>query len=70
MKFILIMQICSALTQQCASPIMTGPEFNSYKECAVFGYTISSEYLEQMNDEKVNSEQIHTKFWCKPSETI
>lgn len=70
MKFILVMQICSALAQQCATPIMTNSNFNSYKECAVFGYNISSEYLKKMDDEKVNSELIHTKFWCKQSETI
>jgi hypothetical protein len=45
------------------------PQFNSFKECGIFGYELSAEYLKKMDSEKVNSELIYTKFWCKQVES-
>lgn len=69
MKFILMIQICSAIAGACSPPMASDPIYNSFKECAIFGYEISAKYLEEMSDEKVNSEQIYTKFWCKSIES-
>ena len=69
MKFILVIQICSAIISSCGQPMSSPPQFNSFKECGIFGYELSAEYLKKMDSEKINSELIYTKFWCKPIES-
>jgi hypothetical protein len=38
MKFLLIIQICSAITQQCTDLIKIYPMYNSHFDCATGGF--------------------------------
>ena len=70
MKFILLVSVCSAITGLCDAPMKTEPPFDSYKECAVFGYESSAQFLFRLDENKINNERIYTKFWCQESPTI
>jgi len=70
MKFILVIQLCSIVAGACDNPLTIDKPFNSYRDCAIFGYEMSSKYLQQMNPDELNKQQIYTKFYCKEYQSI
>jgi hypothetical protein len=70
MKFILLVSVCSAITGLCDAPMKTEPPFDSYRECAIFGYESSAQFLFRLDENKINNERIYTKFWCQESPSI
>ena len=70
MKFILVITLCSAAINICEKPMQIDPPFNSYKECALFGYTMSAEYLSKADENIINKDKIYTKFWCHENPSI
>ena len=70
-KFILLMVICSGIQGNDCKPIPTPiTEFNSYHECAYFGYDYSSILLKEMTPQTVDEYRMYTMFSCKENQTI
>jgi len=70
-KFILLMMICSNIAGNQCKPIPTPiEEFNTYHECAYFGYDYSSILLKEMSPQTVDEFMMYTAFSCKESSTI
>ena len=65
MKFILVLHLCSLLTQTCYESLHVNMEFNDHRSCALAGYEISDESLKQLNPDRVNQEQLAVKFECR-----
>ena len=65
MKFILVLHLCSMLTNQCYESLHVNMEFNDHRSCALAGYEISGESLKQLNPDRVNQEQLAVKFECR-----
>lgn len=64
MKFVLVLQICSAVLNTCNEPQKTSASFYDYKTCGVGGYSISKSYMEEMDQDRVNAEEIYIRFGC------
>jgi hypothetical protein len=65
MKFILVLHLCSLLTQSCYESLHVNMEFNDHRSCALAGYEISGESLKQLNPDTVNQDQLAVKFECR-----
>jgi hypothetical protein len=70
-KFILLMLVCSGIPGNDCKPIPTpAKEFNTYHECAYFGYDYSGSLLKSMGDQTVDEYRMFTAFSCKENTTI
>ena len=69
MKYLLIMQICSALTQQCAQPWETYPIYSSHYDCATNGFIKSMSLMKELGTEEVNKAKILINFGCLKQES-
>ena len=70
-KFILLMVICSGIPGNSCKPILTPiTEFDTYHECAIYGYEHSTQLLKNFNSDFVDQYQVFTAFNCKESSTI
>ena len=65
MKFILVLHLCSMLTQQCFESLTVNMEFNDHRSCALAGYDISGKSLEQLDPDQVNENELAVRFQCK-----
>ena len=45
-------------------------EFNSYHECAYYGYDYSSTFLKSMGNENVDKFKMYVVFSCEENTTI
>ena len=70
-KFILIMFICSNISGN-SCKLMPTPiqDFNSYRDCAIYGYEYSFNMLKNFNPESVNNYRMYTAFNCKEDQII
>ncbi len=68
MKFILILNICSAVYSNCLPPITDNFVFNSWQECANAGYLRAIEETNKMDSNVVNINQVVINFKCLPVE--
>tara|TARA_R110002096_G_scaffold381022_2_gene574887 strand:- start:25 stop:240 length:216 start_codon:yes stop_codon:yes gene_type:complete len=69
-KFIIFMWLCSSVANDCkliATPYQT---FDSYRDCALFGYQHTVDVLARMPETEINKWHIHTQFMCKEETTI
>ncbi len=65
------MLICSNIPGNNCKPIPTPvTEFNTYHECAYFGYDYSSILLKEMTPQTVDEYRMYTMFSCKENQTI
>ena len=70
-KFILIMFICSNVAgNECKSIPTPISNFNTYHECAYFGYDYSSALLKDFNPDFVDKYRTYTAFSCTEQSTI
>jgi len=70
-KFILLMFICSHVVGNDCKTIPTPIiEFNTYHECAIYGYNYSATLLADMSADFVDTYRAFTMFDCKESSTI
>mgnify|MGYP001232344247 FL=1 len=70
-KFILIMFICSNITgNQCKRMPTSIQYFDTYRECAIYGYEYSLNMLKEFNPESVNDYRMYTAFNCKEDQII
>ena len=70
-KFILIMFICSNVAgNECKLIPTPVKEFDSYHECAYFGYDYSSAMLKDFNPDFVDKYRTYTAFSCTEQSII
>tara|TARA_R100000458_G_scaffold12773_1_gene10566 strand:+ start:930 stop:1163 length:234 start_codon:yes stop_codon:yes gene_type:complete len=72
MKFILVMYLCSTITNQCPTSSIPGYQFNSHYDCVYAGYAIAQktyknlvEYEEDFDIDRLNREKLVVKFECR-----
>ena len=64
MKYILIMQLCSALTGSCQEPYRAGIEFNNFYDSGISGYSIAGSTIKKMDRELVKKDKLYVRFGC------
>ena len=65
MKFLLIMQVCSALHMSCMDSMEVG-EYSTHFDCATAGYLNAIGLTREVGQGVVNRDRITIKFECKP----
>ena len=69
MKFLLIMQVCSALHMSCMNEMPAG-EYKTHFDCATAGYLNAMGLTQELGQEEVDRSRITIKFECRPVGTI
>jgi len=69
MKFLLTIQICSALMQQCTPPIEMGI-YNSHYDCATAGFIKGISTIRELGEEYTNEKRMLMNFSCTPLEGV
>ena len=65
------MFICSNIPGNQCKLIPTSIQyFDTYRDCAIYGYEYSLNMLKNFNPESVNEYQMYTAFNCKESQSI
>ena len=65
MKFLLIMQVCSALHMSCMDPMEVGI-YKTHFDCATAGYLNAIGLTREIEERVVNRDRITIKFECRP----
>jgi hypothetical protein len=65
MKFLLIMQVCSALHMSCMDPMEVGI-YKTHFDCAPAGYLNAIGLTREVGEDISNRDRITIKFECKP----
>ena len=63
MKFLLIMQVCSALHLSCMDEMNAG-EYKTHFDCATAGYLNAMGLMRELGEAEVNRSQITVQFKC------
>ena len=63
MKFLLIMQVCSALHLSCMDE-MTAGEYKTHFDCATAGYLNAMGLMRELGEDTVNKKLITVQFKC------
>lgn len=66
LRFLLIIQICSTVQQQCLEPVPIYPTHDSHYDCATAGYLHSLNTLHNLGSTTVNDNQVIINFSCEP----
>ena len=66
MKYLLIIQICSSITQTCTEPSVFNTLYSSYYNCATGGFINSMNVIKEIGEQEVNKNKIFISFKCKP----
>jgi hypothetical protein len=70
-KFVLIMFLCSAIPgNECQLLDTPISEFDTYHQCAYYGYDHSSILLREFNTDFVDTNKVFTAFSCKEDASI
>jgi hypothetical protein len=69
MKFLLVIQICSAIMQQCTEPVQMNT-YNSHYDCATAGFLKGITVLRELGEEYVNDKHMLMNFACTKQEAI
>ena len=64
MKFMLILNVCSAVHMDCLPPIHDSFVFNSWSECASAGYLRSIKIMNIMESSIINNNKVVVNFKC------
>ena len=65
MKFLLVMQICSAINLQCMPDVVVG-EYKNHYDCATAGYLNAITTVHRLGTEMINKVRIIIRFSCNP----
>ncbi len=65
MKFLLIMQVCSALHMSCMDSMEAGM-YKTHFDCATAGYLNAIGLTREVGEEVVNTDRLTIKFECRP----
>ena len=69
MKFLLIIQICSIVTQQCTGSYEIG-RYKDHYDCATAGFLNAMGAIREIGVEEVNKNKLLVNFSCKEQESI
>ncbi|BCV05183.1 MAG: hypothetical protein CM15mV100_140 [uncultured marine virus] len=69
MKFLLIMQVCSALHMSCMDSMEAGI-YKTHFDCATAGYLNAIGLTREVGQDVVNRDRITVKFECRPINEI
>jgi len=64
-KFLLIMQVCSAIQMSCMDSMIAG-EYTTHFDCATAGYLNAMGLTREIGQDVVDRDRITIKFECKP----
>ena len=64
MKFIIIMQICSALSGTCQEAYKPTIQFGTFYDCGIGGYSIAGSTIEKIDRELVEKNKLYVRFGC------
>ena len=73
-KFVIVLYMCSMLSNNCPSSHFPGYSFNSHSECVEYGYRLAYgtfknlEEREEMEQEYIENSRIVVKFECRAIE--
>ena len=65
MKFMLVLQICSSIYQQCSEPMPNNIPYDSYYDCSTAGYLNALTINQSLGLEEVNKGKIIINFRCE-----
>jgi hypothetical protein len=68
MKFLLTIQICSAIMGQCTPPLEVGM-YNSHYDCATAGFIKGMGVIREFGEDYTNENRMLMNFACTPQET-
>ena len=68
MKFLLTIQICSVIMQQCTEPLEIRPYYNSHYDCATAGFIKGLGSLREFGETYVNENRMIFNFSCSKLE--
>ena len=68
MKFLLTLIMCSGVANTCLPPFQVDQKFDGLYNCLMFGYAESVAKIEEIGQEKIDTNLIHIKFYCTPIE--
>ena len=69
MKFLLVIQICSVIAQQCTQPVEVG-RYKDHYDCATAGFINAMGTIREIGVEEVNTNKLLVNFSCKEQESI
>ena len=69
MKFLLVIQICSVIAQQCTQPVEVG-RYKDHFDCATAGFINAMGAMREIGVEEVNTNKLLFNFSCKEQESI
>ena len=76
MKYVLILYMCSMVSNQCPSSTISGYQFNTYFDCVNAGYGVAQQTynnlkeLEDWDKQYINENKIVIRFECKEVNSI
>ena len=65
MKFILVLQICSAVYQQCSDPYPHFDPYNTFYDCATAGYLNAITINQELGMDEVIKGKVMVNFKCQ-----
>ena len=71
MKFVLMLYICSMVSNECQQSIISGYQFDSHNECVFAGYGVAQHTFQNLQETEdfekdyIEQEQLAVKFECK-----
>ena len=68
MKFLLVIQICSVIAQQCTGSYEIG-RYKDHYDCATAGFINAMGTIREIGPEEVNTNKLLVNFSCKEQET-
>ena len=69
MKFVLVIQICSVIAQQCTGSYEIG-RYKDHFDCATAGFINAMGAIREIGVEEVNQNKLLVNFYCKEQESI
>ena len=69
MKFLLIIQVCSAIHLACMDEMPAG-EYKTHFDCATAGYLNAMGLMRELGEAEVNRSQITIQFKCKINTSV
>ena len=69
MKFVLVIQICSVIAQQCTGSYEIG-RYKDYFDCATAGFINAMGTIREIGVEEVNKNKLLVNFSCQEQESI
>ena len=69
MKFVLVLQICSVISQQCTEPVQIG-RYKDHFDCATACFINAMGAIREIGPEEVNKNKLLVNFSCKEQENV